>query len=242
MDDKLFRVGFEIAFDALQAQNDTDFEAVLRRTADLLECSAPLFGIQVNLAPTHQVQRIVSRFPIEYQLTYAQQGFIGVDPTVTHCLTRLDVRPWDDAMYVGAAAGQMRDAAYAAGLQYGFSVPNRHGENSISMVSLGRDRPMTVAEMERKAKVAAVIGASLHSAAENQVVPRMIEESRPALSPRETECLQWLTAGKTDSEIGEIMNLSEETVRQYVKRIKAKFDIFSRPQAAAYAIRWRFVS
>jgi len=242
MDDRLFRDAYDIAFDALQAKSDDDTAAVLRRAGALLECEHPLFGIQVSLAPERQVQRIVSLFPADYQLTYAKEEFIFVDPTVVHCLTRLDLKVWDSSMYSGSGALRMRDAAADAGLQYGFSVPNRHGEGSISMISFGCDRPMPAKRMELLAKLAAVIGAGLHSAAENHVVPGLFEEKRPSLSARETECLKWLTAGKTDSEIGEIMSLSEETVRQYVKRVKQKFNIYSRPQAAAYAIRYRFVT
>lgn len=231
-----------LAFTARDATSDEQCADVLQRAADLFEFDAPLFGIQVSITPDEQAQKIVSLFSRAYQEEYAAKGFITADPTVAHCLTRLDEIVWNDRMYAGQRALAMRDTAYDAGLRYGFSVPNRHGAASVSMLSFGRSRPLSMARIRELVTPAAVICACLHSAAESSVVPELFQRKRPALSPRETECLQWLTAGKTDSEIGDIMNLSEETVRVYVKRIKQKFDIISRPQAAAYAIRYRFVT
>ena len=57
------------------------------------------------------------------------------------------------------------------------------------------------------------------------------------LSRRERECLQWMCAGKTDREIGQILSLSEKTVNVYVERAKAKFNVNSRAQIVAIAVR-----
>jgi DNA-binding CsgD family transcriptional regulator len=59
----------------------------------------------------------------------------------------------------------------------------------------------------------------------------------PKLSERERECLQWIAAGKTDSEIGSILDLSEKTVNEYVVRAKAKCGVSTRAQAIVMAVR-----
>ncbi len=50
------------------------------------------------------------------------------------------------------------------------------------------------------------------------------------LSKREVECLRWAALGKTDREIGIIINLSHATVRYHVNRASEKLDSVNRAQ------------
>lgn len=58
-----------------------------------------------------------------------------------------------------------------------------------------------------------------------------------SLSDRERECLQWVAAGKTDKDIGQILGLSEKTVNVYIERAKFKCGVSTRTQAIAMALR-----
>src|ERR1700730_11774734 len=40
------------------------------------------------------------------------------------------------------------------------------------------------------------------------------------LSPRELECLKWVLDGKSDTDIGEILGISPNTVHFHVERVK----------------------
>lgn len=51
------------------------------------------------------------------------------------------------------------------------------------------------------------------------------------LSKREHEILQWVTIGKTNPEIGRILNISEYTVKNHMKRIFKKMGVSNRAQA-----------
>lgn len=51
------------------------------------------------------------------------------------------------------------------------------------------------------------------------------------LSKRELEVLRWVRHGKTNPEIGRIMNLSEFTVKNHLQRIFRKLDVSNRAQA-----------
>jgi two-component system, NarL family, response regulator DevR len=61
------------------------------------------------------------------------------------------------------------------------------------------------------------------------------EEAFRDLSDREMDVISQLAVGKTNSEIGEILNLSEKTVRNYVSTILEKLHFSNRTQLAAYA-------
>ncbi len=54
-----------------------------------------------------------------------------------------------------------------------------------------------------------------------------------SLSDREQEILHWVRSGKTNVEIGMILNISANTVKNHLKRIFQKLDVSCRAQAAA---------
>lgn len=64
---------------------------------------------------------------------------------------------------------------------------------------------------------------------DSDALARLAQEK--GLSERELEVLQWVTAGKTNPEIGMILDLSEFTVKNHLKRIFKKLDVINRAQA-----------
>ncbi|RMC32358.1 LuxR family transcriptional regulator [Paracoccus alkanivorans] len=63
----------------------------------------------------------------------------------------------------------------------------------------------------------------------------------PQLAPREYECLRFTAQGKTYSEIAIILNLSEHTVRSYLKLARVKLNCVSLAQAVAKAVRYKMI-
>jgi transcriptional regulator EpsA len=68
----------------------------------------------------------------------------------------------------------------------------------------------------------------------------LLEDVKPAatledagLSQREMEILDWVRAGKTNHEIGVILNISAFTVKNHLQRIFRKIDVINRAQAVA---------
>lgn len=57
-----------------------------------------------------------------------------------------------------------------------------------------------------------------------------------AISPREAEILKWIQLGKTNWEIGEIMGLSERTIKTYIERILKKLGVANRTHAVSKAL------
>lgn len=57
--------------------------------------------------------------------------------------------------------------------------------------------------------------------------------SQGSLSEREQEILHWVRGGKTNLEIGMILNISANTVKNHLKRIFQKLDVSCRAQAVA---------
>ena len=62
------------------------------------------------------------------------------------------------------------------------------------------------------------------------------EDAFRDLSERELEVLAQVTRGKTNAEIGEVLNLSEKTVRNYVSTLLEKLALTNRIELATYAV------
>lgn len=72
-------------------------------------------------------------------------------------------------------------------------------------------------------------------------VPAGAETTQP-LTARERECLQWVARGKTDFEIGIILNISARTARFHIENSKRKLGVASRVQAVTAAMRARSIA
>lgn len=129
---------------------------------------------------------------------------------------------------------EILERSRAHGLGSGFTIPaNVPGEPSASCsfaVAAGREipaGPLGCAEL---------VGAHALGAARRLRPPGPRSEP-PHLSRRELDCLRLVAIGKTDWEIGKILGLSTETVRQYMKSARAAYGAVSRAQLVAFGLR-----
>jgi DNA-binding CsgD family transcriptional regulator len=60
---------------------------------------------------------------------------------------------------------------------------------------------------------------------------------RLGLTSREAEVLNWLSAGKTNRDIAEILGISPRTVNKHLERIYVKLGVETRSAAAAVAVQ-----
>ncbi|MCB8877730.1 response regulator [Acidisoma silvae] len=82
---------------------------------------------------------------------------------------------------------------------------------------------------------------------ENEIILRLSLDDQQAdkeklqkkfrLTVREADVLLWISAGKTNKDIGEILGLSPRTVNKYLDQIFEKMSVENRAAAAAHAVR-----
>jgi DNA-binding CsgD family transcriptional regulator/pimeloyl-ACP methyl ester carboxylesterase len=89
-----------------------------------------------------------------------------------------------------------------------------------------------------RAITAAIINFMAQSPTSNAVAD-VADEGGPALTPRETEVLRLVAAGRTSPEISRELSLSVRTVGRHITNIYNKIGARSRAEATAYAIRQR---
>ena len=71
---------------------------------------------------------------------------------------------------------------------------------------------------------------------------KVAQGSAVLLSNREKEVIQWMCRGKTNWEIGQLMNISEYTVKNHVSKILKKIEASNRQHAVAKALEMGLVS
>ncbi|UGA37369.1 helix-turn-helix transcriptional regulator [Chromobacterium haemolyticum] len=57
------------------------------------------------------------------------------------------------------------------------------------------------------------------------------------LTPRQAEVLHWLSLGKTNRDIGDILGMSPRTVNKHLEHVFARLGVETRTSAAALALR-----
>lgn len=66
-------------------------------------------------------------------------------------------------------------------------------------------------------------------------------EDQNSLTPRETEVLKGVVAGKTNQEIGLSLGISEKTVEKHLEGVYNKLGVASRVEAAVHAVREKLI-
>jgi LuxR family transcriptional regulator, quorum-sensing system regulator CciR len=131
---------------------------------------------------------------------------------------------------------QIVEKTRQAGIGDGFTVPaNVPGELSGSCnfaVKTGSHAPPSSFAM------AQLVGSFAFQAARTIVAhSRGFEPfSKVELTERQLECIVLVARGKTDWEIGKILNISEETVKQHIANARERYDVTKRMQVVLRAL------
>ena len=123
-----------------------------------------------------------------------------------------------------------------AGIGDGFTVPsNVPGEANGScnfVVRKGRELP------DDQLMMAQLVGSYAFQAARS-IVTHSRTKRRPAqtkLSPRQIDCISLIGRGKTDWEIGQILGISKETVKEYIDDARKRYHVTKRVQLVLRAV------
>jgi LuxR family transcriptional regulator, quorum-sensing system regulator BjaR1 len=130
------------------------------------------------------------------------------------------------------------DEARSFGLHDGFYLPIHQADGSIHGVSM-----MVPHKLEADSRTLAALHllALYYSMAAHRLglnppePPSPPEASKHLLTPRQRQCLQWVRAGKSSWEIGEILDLSEHTVNEHLEEARRRLKVHTTTQAVIEA-------
>lgn len=190
---------------------------------------------------TGQIHGCVT-YPDSWKEHYATQGFHNIDPTLHKARRSIAPVDWRRLERDEGFAKVFRNARDFGISERGLTIPIRGPYGDIGMLSITRD----CAEPEWDAMKRRIIG-DLQSVAVNIHDTVMTSDSLskmlryPALSRREIEILQWIAAGKTQQDVGDILGISHRTVEVHLRSARDKLSSLTTPQAVARAISMRLI-
>ena len=134
------------------------------------------------------------------------------------------------------------DEAREFGLQDGFYLPIHQPDGSVLAVSMMARQQMP----HSRTTLAALhmLAVYYHLAAERLgLVAKLAppDESspvnkKPTLTKRQLECLKWVSQGKTNWEISQILNISEHTVHEHLEQARIRLGVRTTTQGVLKAV------
>jgi LuxR family quorum sensing-dependent transcriptional regulator len=181
----------------------------------------------------YALRRWDGSWPDGWTRRYASQEYFFVDPVVARLNASTAPFRWSESHPAANTGGrQMVREATEFGMQEGLAVPIHGPGGVVAAVTIGSDQYDLSPRDERALHMASLY---LHG----RMVALRAEAPSPTLrklTPRERECLKWIASGKTDWEISQILNISEQTVHGYVQNALTKLNARTRAQAVALAM------
>ena len=117
-------------------------------------------------------------------------------------------------------------------LRDGVVTPLHHGDGSISGVSALSDKEHDLSDLDQ----AVIHLLSLYYCCFGLRLNQPTRPPPPHLTERQLECLRWVHAGKSSSEIAEIIGVSERTVNFHIGEACRRLKVRTRRQAVVEAL------
>jgi len=189
------------------------------------------------LPPSYRGPRTFMRssYPKVWQKRYIEAGYVNIDPVVGRAFLSQTPFSWGKRDY--AKTPQFWDEAKSFGVRVGWTKSSLDGSGTIGLLSMARPTEvLTKKELKHKERRMRWLAQAAHLSFCHLLNPAAFFEMPNPLTRRETEILQWAADGKTAPEIGEILNISANTVNFHIKNAILKLRVPNKTAAVVRAI------
>ncbi len=185
---------------------------------------------------------IVTTFPDYWYDHYIDSGYHTIDPVILDGPKQITPYQWSGLMLGKEATEQQKsffNEAQEANLFEGLGIPI-HGTGGalamLSMVSSESSEKLSALLKEYETEIH-LISLIYHNTARELIALGEGGRKQSRLSPRERECLEWASAGKSNWEIAEIIStITEATVKKHIANSMSKLNVRTRQQAVIKAV------
>lgn len=224
-----------------KADTVEEIHTVCSAFCDQLGFDRFLYGARIPTSFVKPYFIFINGYPGEWRQRYTANGYMAIDPTVSHCATHLIPISWDQIKRLENENDRIRrfmGEAREFGLNNGNSFPIHSAQGEFAMLNLATSKNHV---QSKSAILEAMPCASLFSAYLHETVRRVLEHqvislSKVRLTDREKQCLLWSAEGKTTWETSHILGVSERTVVFHLQNAVSKLNAVSRQQAVARAV------
>ncbi len=166
--------------------------------------------------------RIISTYPIEWVTRYVQSHYERIDPVIVQALQSPEPFQWG----IGSSAASQSTAQRQL-------FDDHDGRGPIAALTFAADQHKEPFEtcVNAHARVLQLMALYFHAHVRRKLANNYVVKGI-ALSPREFECLEWASQGKSAWEIAHILGISRHTVSSYLETAKEKLGVRTIVQAA----------
>lgn len=227
---------FQAFIDGLAIGSDAEsLRKVLSEASAALDLSC--FAYLALPSRRGDAPRLISTYPITWTDHYLQQRYERVDPVIVEALASPEPFEWGQefaSQHLSKAQYALLNEAAQFGIRCGFTVPIHDPQGPIAAVTFATDerRPQFERCIEHHRHVLQLMAMYFHAHARRRLSADHVIDG-VALSPREFECLEWATRGKSAWAIGKILNISRRTAAFHLENAKDKLGVHTICQAVA---------
>ncbi|MBR1160568.1 LuxR family transcriptional regulator [Bradyrhizobium elkanii] len=216
------------------AESSGDFREAIATTAAALDLSC--FAYLALPRNGASMPHLISSYPREWTSHYLRKRYQRIDPVIVEALRTPEPFKWGAGFEPrprSLAQQQLLDEASQFGIRFGFTVPIHDGHGPIAALTFAadhRNRPFE-SYVTSHSRVLQLMALYFHAHVRRKLNSEP-SDRRPSLSPREVECLEWVSRGKSSWEIGKILGISRYTAASYLNSAKEKLGVRTVVQAA----------
>jgi LuxR family transcriptional regulator, quorum-sensing system regulator BjaR1 len=180
---------------------------------------------------------VLHQWPEAWSERYFTQGYLFDDPTIHRVNTSTEPFLWSELepTYRNTPAPtRVMGEAREFSLGCGFTVPMITLDGQTAGFSLASERAEVPPMLRGQLQLIAMHAFSRAIALKYR--PTLVE-----LTQREMDILQWMAEGKSDWEIGVILNVSEHFVDKIARTLRTKLNATNRTQIVAVALRHNII-
>lgn len=178
---------------------------------------------------------VISTYPANWVTHYVHNQYQRLDPVITQALQNPEPFRWGlefSSTNLSSAQQQLFDEASQFGIRFGFTVPIHDGHGPVAALTFACDQRNAPFEdcVASNVRVLQLMAIYFHA----HVRHKLTHENRiggVTLSPREFECLEWSSRGKSAWEIGRILGISRRTAAFHLDNARAKLGVRTIRQA-----------
>ena len=181
------------------------------------------------------LRSIANGWQPQWTTLYTKEKMTQSDPVHRHLLRTLNPFLWSEAPYDAEREPRCSAIMQLAAdfrMTEGLCVPV-HYDGTTAAVSIAGEKPESSPGVRSALHLMSLFAHNRLRALKK----RPAASERPLLTSREREVLQWVSAGKSDWDIGVILHISERTARAHVTNALRKLNAVNRPAAIVEALR-----
>lgn len=202
--------------------------------------------IPTSMVSPHYI--IINGYPDEWRSHYIESDYIRIDPTVSHCFSKITPIYWEEIVNTTCKQDKTINRLFCeageVGLRNGMSFPIHciYGETAMFSIATTLPGQKSRAHVLQTISDGQLFAAYVHEAVKRIPDSGMLTIINSELTKRERECLLWTTEGKNSWEISQILNVSERTVAFHLNNAAYKLNVCNRQHAVARAISLGYVT